>query len=120
MGIGSLWPFSVFIGGWGWELNVEVNGSWREIPANDRRNDGEEKMDNCCRLAGRTEKDESPPTTCGDDGKGGMTVNEQLCRIALFLPNFVQGVVYAYALHLSCSATLIWFRLGRDGLRREV
>jgi len=78
MGIGSLWPFSVFIGGWGWELNVEVNGSWREIPANDRRNDGEEKMDNCCRLAGRTEKDGSPPTTCGDDGKGGMTANEQL------------------------------------------
>jgi len=61
-------------------MGAECGSEWElgEIPANDRRNDGEEKMDNCCRLAGRAEKDGSSPTTCGDDGKGGMTANEQL------------------------------------------
>ena len=27
----SLWPFSVFIGRWGWELNVEVNGGVKKV-----------------------------------------------------------------------------------------
>jgi len=57
-------------------------------------------------------KDGFPITNVGNEGGGGMTVNEQFCRIALFLPNFVQGVVYAYALYPGCGATLIRFRLG--------